>query len=209
MWDDLSPKQSRTLEFIIEYIKEHSYPPTYREIAKNQRISIKSVSQRLNQLKRKGYIQIRKNIPRGIVLTDKAGVSLCKTVSLKMYRKIDKYKKNFKLVDFESTVSLSTNIFPRDDISEEKTFLLKIHNGTNVENYLGFDVSNNDIIIIQKESSINENDKVVSIYDNKIVIGRVSKIEDFFVIQAKRGVIPIGGSNAVIVGKILSIMKFV
>lgn len=209
MWDDLSPKQSKTLEFIVEYVKKNSYPPTYREIAKNQRISIKSVSQRLDQLKRKGYIQIRKNIPRGIVLTDKTGVNFRKTVSLSIYRKVDKFKKNFKLGDPEGTISLSTNIFPKDDISEENTFMLKIQNKTNIENYLGFEISNNDIVVIQKETSINEDDKVVSIHDNKIILGRITKVENFFVIQAKRGVIPIGGSNAVVVGKILGIIKFI
>ncbi|MCX8029085.1 MAG: hypothetical protein N2712_03725 [Brevinematales bacterium] len=209
MWDDLSPKQSKTLEFIISYYKKNSYSPTYQEIAKNQKINIKSVSQRLEQLKKKGYIDIKRNIPRGIVLTQKVGLNVCKTISVNIYRRIEKYKRHFKLKEFERSIVISSDMFQgiQSESKEDRVFILRLQEGFQFDNYLDIGIDYEDMLVIFRSNELNENDKVVSIYEGKLIIGVVSRVDKFYTIQLKKGFIPIGGSNALIVGKLVSVIK--
>ncbi|MFN4244996.1 MAG: LexA family protein [Brevinematia bacterium] len=208
MWDDLSSKQAKTLEFIIEYIKKNSFSPTYQEIAKNQKINIKSVAQRLNQLKRKGYIEIKKNIPRGIVLTEKSGFYSMSTVCVDIYRGIQKFKKYFKLDGLEKSVSVSPYIL---NIYEDSNnvFMLRVTEPDIIDSCLDFKVDKDDIIVVVRVANFTENDKVLAIYDNKLVLGIINKIEKFLAIKVRNRIIPIGGSNALVVGKVVSVIKYI
>jgi len=68
---DLSPRQQGILEFIRSYTQEHGYPPSIREIGKQVGISSTSVvNYNLNILQRKRYLERRKDISRGLRLTE-------------------------------------------------------------------------------------------------------------------------------------------
>jgi repressor LexA len=54
---ELTERQQRILNCIIEYINSHAYPPTIREIAEHFGISIKGAHDHLTALKKKGYIK--------------------------------------------------------------------------------------------------------------------------------------------------------
>lgn len=208
MWDDLSPKQNKTLEFIIEYIKKYSIPPTYQEIAKNQKITIKSVAQRIEQLKKKGYIDVKKNVPRGIILKEKASLNLLKQVYVNIFSEIKKFKKYFKLNNLETTIPLPISLFTQEEtIDVNKIFIFRVNNENNLLNYLDTKISKNDLIVILRTSEISENDSVLCIYEEKIILGKISKFEKFFVIKTKNSTIPIGSSNATLIGKIIGLIK--
>ena len=69
----ISERQQRILEFIREYIEEHTFPPTIREIGRQVGISSTSVVKyNLESLQRKGYIVRSGDISRGIRLVDGA-----------------------------------------------------------------------------------------------------------------------------------------
>lgn len=67
----LSPRQSRILEFVRRYVREHSYPPTVREIGDGVGISSTSVvDYNLRVLANRGYLRRDQAISRGIELLD-------------------------------------------------------------------------------------------------------------------------------------------
>ena len=68
----LSPRQSRILEFIREFLEEHGYrPPTIREIQRGCGISSTSVvDYNLHILQREGYIRRAPEVSRGLELVD-------------------------------------------------------------------------------------------------------------------------------------------
>jgi repressor LexA len=67
----LSDRQVRMLEFIRAYLKEHSYPPTIREIGKAVGIpSTSVVKYNLERLQEKGYIVRSGEVSRGLRLKD-------------------------------------------------------------------------------------------------------------------------------------------
>jgi SOS-response transcriptional repressor LexA len=64
---DLTEKQGRIYDYICDYLKEHGFPPTVREIAKMAGLSSASSAHGyLKQLEEKGYIRRMDNSPRAI-----------------------------------------------------------------------------------------------------------------------------------------------
>lgn len=67
--ETLSPMQKKTYDFIVDYIDEHGYSPTFREIGKGLYLaSTESVHAHLQGLIKKGYIRYEKGKPRTIVI---------------------------------------------------------------------------------------------------------------------------------------------
>lgn len=65
----LSPRQERILTFIREFILEHGYPPSVREIQKGCGLSSTSVvDYNLHILQREGYLRRSPDVSRGIDL---------------------------------------------------------------------------------------------------------------------------------------------
>ncbi|MDE2900527.1 MAG: transcriptional repressor LexA [Chloroflexota bacterium] len=68
----LSERQTKMLEYITDFVKEHPYPPSVREIQLGCSISSTSVvDYNLHILRREGYIKRSPDISRGIQLLDK------------------------------------------------------------------------------------------------------------------------------------------
>ena len=67
----LSERQRRILEFIRDFIEEHGYPPSVRDIQRGCEISSTSVvDYNLHILQREGYIRRSPDISRGIEILD-------------------------------------------------------------------------------------------------------------------------------------------
>ena len=68
---DLSEKQSQILAFISDFIEEHDYPPSIRDIQIGCSISSTSVvDYNLRRLEEKGFLRRDREISRGIELLD-------------------------------------------------------------------------------------------------------------------------------------------
>jgi repressor LexA len=73
MAEHLSERQAKIIEFLGEYMEDHGYPPSIREIGAAAGISSTSVvSYNLKRLEEKGFISRDEEISRGITLTNTA-----------------------------------------------------------------------------------------------------------------------------------------
>jgi len=69
MGERLSERQQRILEFLIEYVAENGYPPSFREIGVAAGISSTSVvSYNLERLEERGYLSRDREVSRGLKL---------------------------------------------------------------------------------------------------------------------------------------------
>ncbi|MDA1010140.1 MAG: transcriptional repressor LexA [Chloroflexi bacterium] len=74
MAGDLSAKQQGILQFLEEFIQEHDYPPSIRDIQNGCDISSTSVvDYNLKRLEEKGYIRRDREVSRAIELLDGQG----------------------------------------------------------------------------------------------------------------------------------------
>ncbi len=85
----LSDRQNKMLEFISNFLKEHPYPPSVREIQVGCNISSTSVvDYNLHILRREGYIKRSPDISRGIELLNQANgrsASLSNAIPVPLY----------------------------------------------------------------------------------------------------------------------------
>jgi repressor LexA len=74
MAKDLSPKQQSILRFIRQFIEEHDYPPSIRQIQDGCKISSTSVvDYNLKKLEGDGYIRRDREVSRAIELLERGG----------------------------------------------------------------------------------------------------------------------------------------
>ena len=74
MTKDLSPKQQSILRFLRQFIEEHDYPPSIRQIQDGCRISSTSVvDYNLKKLEGSGYIRRDREVSRAIELLERGG----------------------------------------------------------------------------------------------------------------------------------------
>ncbi|MFA9490543.1 MAG: transcriptional repressor LexA [Anaerolineales bacterium] len=68
----LTDRQTRMLDFILQFSEENGYPPSIRQIGKNVGISSTSVvNYNLNRLVEEGYLSRDQKVSRGLRLTEK------------------------------------------------------------------------------------------------------------------------------------------
>lgn len=67
--EPLTPSQQQLYDFITHFINQHGFAPTHRELSDGLGLkSTNSIRRQLNVLERKGYIEIKNDISRGINL---------------------------------------------------------------------------------------------------------------------------------------------
>jgi len=67
--DNLTGRQKEILDFIGNFINEHGYSPSVREIGERFSITSKGAQDHIFALWKKGYIEKEKKTPRTIRLT--------------------------------------------------------------------------------------------------------------------------------------------
>jgi repressor LexA len=67
----LTDRQQEILDFLTDFIKKNSYPPTVRETAKAFSISIKGAYDHMKALEKKGVIKLQENRSRAIEIVAK------------------------------------------------------------------------------------------------------------------------------------------
>jgi repressor LexA len=88
----LSQRQQQILTFIHDYLEEHNYPPTIREIGKAVQISSTSVVKyNLERLQEKGYIERSGEVSRGLRLLGGRSLVSASGSMLAEVRMIPKY----------------------------------------------------------------------------------------------------------------------
>ena len=64
----LTARQQAVLDFIAQFIEEHAYPPTIREIADSFSISVKGAYDHVKALEKKGKLRLGENRSRALEL---------------------------------------------------------------------------------------------------------------------------------------------
>ena len=68
---DLTDKQRLVGKFIRKFTSDHSFPPSFREVAWHFGFSLKTASDYICVLEKKGYLTRVHKISRSLVMTEK------------------------------------------------------------------------------------------------------------------------------------------
>lgn len=157
--EKLTKKQDEILDCIKEFIADHGFPPTVREICRIKNLSSPStVQMHLNSLVDKGYIKKDKIKNRTIEL-------------LVENEYINKKNPIIKIPFINNDKNEFINI-PSSIISKnEELFAYLVKN----DNLIKYNIFKNDIVIIEKTKKINNNDIVAFIDGSKIYLNKYEK----------------------------------
>ena len=67
--EGLTKRQKQVLEFIRQFIEEHEFPPTIRDIAGRFKMSVRAAYDHVRAIEKKGYIKRDKKRNRAIELS--------------------------------------------------------------------------------------------------------------------------------------------
>ena len=155
----LSAKQQGILKFMRQFIDEHDYPPSIRDIQLGCDISSTSVvDYNLKALERLGYIRRDREVSRAIELLDRAGGRRSRTVPVPIIGTIAAGQPiplpSPENVDYDNVFDATEDMTR----GRENVFALKVR-GTSMIDAL---VNDGDIVILEQASSCDDGDMVAA-----------------------------------------------
>ncbi len=160
----LSSKQQAILTFMRQFIDEHDYPPSIRDIQLGCDISSTSVvDYNLKALERLGHIRRDREVSRAIELLDRGGARRSRTVAVPLIGTIAAGQPipvpSPENVDYENVFEATEDMTRgRDNV-----FALKVR-GTSMIDAL---VNDGDIVILEQTSSCDDGDMVAAWLKNE------------------------------------------
>lgn len=159
MLPPLTPKQKEVMDFIVSFINDNGYPPSFREIASGLDLASPStVHVHIQSLRERGYLKNGAAISaRNLEPTDKA-VSWGKSVILPLKGLITAG------VPIEAVEERETFAVPVDLLTDSSnSYVLRVKGESMIEDGI-FD---GDYVIVERNPSPKNGDTVVALLDNQ------------------------------------------
>ncbi|MFZ5365649.1 MAG: transcriptional repressor LexA [Patescibacteria group bacterium] len=156
---ELTKKQSEILRFIIDYVKEYDYAPSYREIGDNFKISSPAtIHQHIQMLKSKGYLDVDAQKARSIELTSKV-IKMGRSIELPLVGMITAGE------PIEAIEENETMAVPADLVRDENSYILKVKGESMIEE----GIFSGDYVIVERNNYPKNGDVVVALLNNAYV----------------------------------------
>jgi repressor LexA len=166
MQKELTPRQRQILDYIVQHIDMHGYPPTVREIGEAVNLSSSStVHAHLKNLEDAGLIQRDAILTRAIkIVTGKtASPKPKKVVTLPIVGNVAAGKPMLAVEDVEDTFPV-----PHEFLSGEDGFMLRVKGDSMIED----GIHNGDYVIVRRQSSADNGDTVVAMVESEATVKR-------------------------------------
>ena len=166
----LTEKQRAILDFIQEYLQEHQYPPSVREIGKQFGIYPATVQDHISALTRKGFLQKQRFQSRAITVAEsarKGGVPIIGTVAAGLPLLAEQ--------NVESTIQLP------EEWSVPGAFLLRVKG----DSMIGAHILDGDYVLVQPQATASEGEIVVAIIGEEATVKRFHKSERGITLKAE------------------------
>ncbi len=162
----LTARQQAVLKFISRFIEEHSYPPTYQEIADAFGIVSKhGVVRHLDALERKGYITRDNTLARSIRIVHPEYTPATDTMQIPMVGRVAAGYPVLAEENIEDYV-----ILPRTLVkSEGRYFALRVHG----DSMINAGILDGDMVIVQSTNRARPGDIVVALIGDEVTVKRL------------------------------------
>jgi repressor LexA len=163
MAEQLTERQGKILEFVVEYGRQYGYPPTLREIGDKFRISsVNGVRDHLRALERKGYVQRQGGRSRALEVLRPGRTSGA-------YPIVGKVAAGTPILaeeNFEGFLDLA-GLFGDD----AKLFALKIHGDSMIK----AGILDGDYVIVKSQQQVEDGEIAVVYLDGESTVKRVKR----------------------------------
>lgn len=154
----LSTRQAQILEYIRQYVSEHAYPPSVREVGEGVGITSTSVvDYNLRVLAKRGYIRRDPAISRGIELLDSDGERLPERVSVPVLGQIAAGAPIEAIEDRSERVTLTRDLVPTEGV-----YALRVRGHSMIEDL----ITDGDLVIIRPRETAENGTIVVALIND-------------------------------------------
>jgi repressor LexA len=162
---ELTKRQKEILSFIAAYIKNHSYPPTIREIADNFSISVKGAYDHVTALKRKNCLKQDDNRSRTMELVrSKVDEDLGMVSKIPIVGTVAAGIPILSEENWEGTITLHQSMLKKNKVY----FALKVRG----DSMSGAGIMDGDMAIIEKMTVVKNGEIAVAVVDDAVTLKR-------------------------------------
>jgi repressor LexA len=152
MPEALTPLEGSVYNYLLDFTAENTYQPSIRDIGKQFQIkSTKTVSDLLQSLARKGYIERDPARSRGVRLLGFTGGS--KTKPVPYYGKIHAGEPNLLPEDREGFITMDRRFIPTDEV-----YFLRVKG----DSMIGRAIADGDFVMVNPVAKAKENDIIAA-----------------------------------------------
>ena len=206
----LSKRQQAIYDYICSYTKEHSYPPSVREIGAAVGLASPStVHTHLKVLEREGYITRDSNKPRTIEIVGQDNDGLAKVsqdldhdlISLPVVGHVAAGTPILAEQNIEDTLSLPTSI-----VGDSSSFILRVHG----HSMLNAGIFDGDYIVVKEQHEAHDGEIVVALLDESATVKTFYREEDRIRLQPENDTMePIYVRNPQILGRVTALIRHI
>ncbi len=198
----LTKRQEAILQFIVDYVQGHGYPPSIREIGKAFGIgSLRGVTVHLDALQRKAYIQ-RGNTPRSIQIIHPEYQSEHRVTMLPLVGAIAAGSPIYASENVEDMIPV-----PQQMVRNiQGAFLLRIKG----DSMTGLGILPRDLVVIKPQQTANHGDTVA------VMLGEEATVKTIHFDKGQTWLVPANAAyermqvqdeNSFVVGKVIGLLR--
>lgn len=212
---DLSERQRNILNCIRESLKERGFPPTMREIGDAVNLaSPSSVKYQLGILEEKGFLRREANAGRALVLVEDEGFeSLSKaigaafedergsvnSISVPVVGRIAAGGPILAEQHVEDVFTLPTQL-----VGDGELFLLKVSG----DSMINAAICDGDWVVVRQQKVSENGEIVAAMIDGEATVKTLRKLQNrVWLMPANEAYDPIDGTDATILGKVVSVLR--
>lgn len=201
----LNQHLENTLSFITNFINQHSYPPTVREICEGVGVSSPATAHYyLNKLEEMGKIKRRTSKNRAIELADKLNTEptvASEYIDVPLVGRVSAGIPILATENIEQTLPLPKTMFNNN---YDSLFALNVIG----ESMINAGILNGDKIIVRKQSTASNGDIVVALIEDSVTVKRLYKEKDFIRLQPENDYMdPIIVKEVEIIGIVVGLIR--
>ncbi|MCB0833737.1 MAG: transcriptional repressor LexA, partial [Bacteroidetes bacterium] len=153
MKSELTEKQQRILDFIDQFIVDHGYPPTIMEMAERFKVTIGTIQDHIEALKRKSYLRQRPNKARGFELA-------FKSQGIPIYGRVAAGRPIFAVENILGYLG--------EDKNDHEVFALKVVGDSMVD----AGIVEGDVLKVRKQQTADDKDIVIALLGDEVTVKR-------------------------------------
>ena len=197
----LTRKQAEIYEFILQFSKEHGYPPSVREISAAVHLKSPSTAHfHLKKLEAEGYIQKDDGKTRAITLPKDA-------VAEELDAEADR-------VPLVGDVAAGSPILAEENVEEYLTFdtggLTGEHFALRVrgESMLYAGILPDDLVIVHRQESFRDGDIVVALFEDEATVKTLRREHGhIWLMPENPDYEPIDGEGCALLGRVVAVLR--
>lgn len=194
---ELTKRQEQVLTFLRNYLENHKYPPTIREIAHHFEISVKGAYDHLKALEKKHIIRCDINRSRAIEIIDNRDAE--DIISVPILGNVAAGIPLFAEENFEGELKIAA-----DDLPKGKFFALRVK-GDSMQDA---GIIDGDTAVFLQQNVVDNGTIVVAMVNEAVTLKRFFKEKNRIKLKAENPVYPpIYTQNTQILGKLVRIIR--